>query len=173
MADDSPMITLTKINPALAVAWTIIQAGSAVALLAIVIGGLPLAVIIIRRALSNCRQGLGLLLVPAASFLALVAYVLFLLAVGAGRIQRAGVMRVVQPGVFPPGNRLLMEGLMLTFILGTIASTLGIWKLISCTDVEQDTFQALFVRQLTFPSFFAILWADLSDNQTACLCPLF
>jgi hypothetical protein len=143
MADDSPMIALTKTNPALAAAWITIQAGSAVALLAVVLGGLPLAIIVIRRALSNAHQGLGLLLVPVAAFLALVAYVMFVFAVGTGRIQLAGVVPVVQPGAFPPGNRLLLEGLMVTFILGAIASTLAVWKVVSRTDIEQETFRAI------------------------------
>ena len=39
LADDSPMIPLMKTNPALAAAWTTIQIGSVVALLAFVAGG--------------------------------------------------------------------------------------------------------------------------------------
>jgi hypothetical protein len=143
MADDSPMIALTKTNPALTAAWNIIQAGAAIALLAVVFGGLPLAIIVIRRAFSHSHQGLGLLLVPVAAFLVLVAYVVFILAVGAGRIQLPGVVPVVQPGPFPPGNRLLLAGLMVTFILGATASTLAVWKVISRTDVEQETFRAI------------------------------
>jgi hypothetical protein len=143
MADDSPMIALTKTNPALTAAWNIIQAGAAIALLAVVVGGLPLAIIVIRRAFSHSHQGLGLLLVPVAAFLVLVAYVVFILAVGAGRIQLPGVVPVVQPGPFPPGNRLLLAGLMDTFILGATASTLAVWKVISRTDVEQETFWAI------------------------------
>jgi hypothetical protein len=157
MADDSPMMALTKINPALAAAWTSIQAGAAVALLAVVIGGLPLAVVVIRRALSNAHQGLGLLLVPAFAFLALVAYVAFVLAVGSGRIQLSGVVQVVQPGSFPPGNRLLLAGLMLTFVLGAIASTLAVWKVISRTDVEQETFRAI-QRSVTIKIYQFAYW---------------
>lgn len=142
MADDSPMIALTKTNTALSAAWTTIQAGAAVALLAVVTGGLPLALTVIRRALSKSHRGLGLLLVPVFAFLALVAYVGFVLAVGFGRIQIPGVLRVVQPGVFPAGNRLLMAGLMATFVLGAIASTLAVWKVVSRTDVEEETFRA-------------------------------
>jgi hypothetical protein len=157
MADDSPMIALTKTNAALAAAWTAIQAGAAVALLAVVIGGLPLAVFVLRRAFSHLHQGLGLLLVPVAAFLALVAYVAFVFAVGSGRIQLPGVVRVVQPGAFPLGNRLLMEGLMLTFILGAIASTMAVWRVISRTDVEQETFHAIG-RSITFKIYRFAFW---------------
>jgi len=136
LADDSPMIPLMKTNAALAASWTTIQIGAAVAILAVVIGGLPLALTIIRRAL-------GLLLVPVFSFLALVLYVGFMFLVSTGRIQLPGVVQVVQPGNFPPENRLLMEGLMLVFVLGAIASTLAVWKAISATDVEHETFHAV------------------------------
>jgi len=143
MADDSPMIALTKTNPSLTAAWVTIQTGATIGLLAVVIGGLPLAITVIRQALSDARRGLRLLLVPAFALLALVAYVMFVLAVGNGRIQLPGVERVIQPGTFPPGNRLLMAGLMATFVLGAIASTLAVWKVISRTDIEQETFRAL------------------------------
>lgn len=141
LADDSPMATLMKTNSALAAAWATIQAGAAVALLAVVIGGLPIAITVIRRALSDSHRGLGLLLVPFFAFLVVFAYVCFVLAVGFGRIQLPGVVPVVQPGAFPPGNRLLMAGLMATFILGAIASTLAVWKAVSATDDEQATFR--------------------------------
>ena len=107
------------------------------------VGGLPLAIVVIRRALTKSNQGLGLLLVPVVAFLALVAYGLILWAVATGRILLPGVVRVVQPGPFPPGNRLLLAGFMLVFVLGAIASTLAVWKVISRTDIEQETFRAV------------------------------
>ena len=143
LADDSPMIPMMKTNPALAAAWMTIQIGAAVALLAVVIGGLPLALTVLRRALEGDRRSRGLLLVPVFSFLALLLYMGFVFLVGSGRIQIPGVVRVVQPGNFPRRNRLMMEGLMLVFILGAIASTLAVWKAISATDVEQETFRAI------------------------------
>ncbi len=140
MADDSPMLALTKTNAALSAAWTILQAGSAIALLAVVVGGMPLAIVVIRRALSRDHRGLGLMLVPVAAFLALVAYAMVFVAVAAGRLQIPGVVQVVQPGTFPPGNRLLLAGLMVTFILGAIASTLAVWKVVSRTECGAGDF---------------------------------
>ena len=143
LADDSPIIPLMKTNTALAASWTTIQIGAAVALLAVVIGGLPLALTVVRQALWGDRGGLGLLMVPVVSFLALMLYLGFVFLVGSGRIQVPGVVPIVQPGTFPPGNRLMLEGLMLVFILGAIASTLAVWKAISATEVEQETFHAV------------------------------
>jgi hypothetical protein len=143
LADDSPMIPLMKTTPALAAAWTILQAGAVIALLAVVIGGLPLALTVIRRALTSNRRGLGLLLVPVVSFLALILYVGFIFLVGSGRIQIPGVLPAVQPGNFPPGNRLMLAGLMLFFVIGAVASTLAVWKVVSGTEVEQETFRVI------------------------------
>jgi len=142
MADDSPMATLMKTDTVLSAAWVTIQAGAVVALLAVVIGGMPLAITVIRGALTGSRHGLGLLLVPVVSFLALVAYAGFVFAVGTGRIHLEGVVLVVQPGLFPPGNRLLLEGLMATFVLGAIVSTMAVWKVVTKADIEQGTFPA-------------------------------
>jgi hypothetical protein len=143
LADDSPMVPLMNTKPALQAAWTTIQIGSVVALLAIVIGGLPLALTTIRRALAPSHRGLGLLLVPGVAFLVLVIYVGFMYTVAIGRIHLPGVLPTVQPGeAFPAGNRLLLAGLMLVFILGAIASTLAVWRVLSSTEVEQETFRA-------------------------------
>ena len=157
MVDDTPLIALAKTNLAIAATWTTIQVGAVIALMAVVIGGLPLSIVVIRRALSGSHHGLGLLLVPVLAFLALVAYMVFILAVGTGRIHLPGVVSVVQSGVFPPGNRLLMAGLMVTFILGAIASTLAVWKVISRTDIEQETFRALN-REVTVRLFHFAYW---------------
>ncbi len=166
LADDSPMIPLMKTNLALAAAWTTIQIGAVVALLAVVIGGLPLALTVVRRAMAGDRRKLGLLLVPVFSFLVLALYAGFVILVGAGRIQIPGVVRVVQPGefptgTFPAGNRLMLEGLMLVFIFGAIASTLAVWKAISATESEQETFQAggrdLTVKIYTFARVPAVI----------------
>jgi hypothetical protein len=154
LADDSPMMPLMNTNPALAAAWTIIAIGSAIALLAVVIGGMPLTLTVVRRALAGDRGGRRLLLVPVFSFLALVVYVGFVGLVGSGKIQIQGVVKAVGTEAFPTGTRLMMEGLMLVFVLGAIASTLAVWKAISATDSEQETFRAagrsLTVKVYTF-----------------------
>jgi hypothetical protein len=60
-----------------------------------------------------------------------------------GQIKIPGIVQAVQPGPFPPGNRLVLEGLMATFVLGALASTLAVWKVVSRTDTEQETFDAI------------------------------
>ncbi len=112
------------------------------ALLAVIVGGLPLAITIIRRVLTGDQPILRLLLVPVVSFFVLVLYFGFVFLVGTGRVEIAGVARTVQPGNFPLGNRLLLAGLMLVFILGAIASTVAIWKAISRVNTQAETFRA-------------------------------
>ena len=147
-ADDSPLVPLMKTNTALAASWVTIQVGSIISLLAVVIGGAPLAWTIIRRALASQRKDLRLLLVPLYAFLAFVLYTAFLMAVSFGLIHITGFQPMFQNGVMPPVNRALMTGEILVFILGAIASTVAVWKIISHTDVEQDTFP-IFGKQTT------------------------
>lgn len=142
LLDDSPMIPLMQTNTAPALAMWIIRIGSVVALLAVVIGGLPLAITVIRRAFTVDHRNLGLLLVPVISFLLLVLYLGFIFLVGTGVIQINGVARTVQPDNFPLGNRLMLAGVMLLFVLGAIASTLAVWKAIARTEVAQQPFKA-------------------------------
>jgi len=157
MADDSPMIALTKTSPDLAIVWMVIQASAGLALLAVVTGGLPLAVMLIRRAVSGSHQGLGLLLAPVIAFVVLVGYVAIIMVVSLGRIQLPGVVPVVQTATFPPGNRVLLAGLMVTFVMGALVSTLAVWRVVSHTEIEQDTFRA-FKREFTIRIYQFAFW---------------
>lgn len=140
LVDDSPVAVLmkTKTDIPLFAAWTTVQVGALIALLAVVIGGLPLAWTVIRRALTSSRRDLGFLLVPVFAFLALVLYAGFVASVGSNRLRIPGVLPTVSPSNFPLGNRLLIGGGMLVFVLGAIASTAAVWKVISNIDTEES-----------------------------------
>jgi hypothetical protein len=141
--DDSPLVPLMQTDPAPAFAMSVIRVASVLALLAVIIGGMPLAVTVIRHALASDRANLKLLLVPVVSFAVLVLYFGFILLISLGRIQIAGIVQAVQPNNFPLGNRLLLAGLMLIFVLGAIASTWAVWKAISHTDIGQASFHPI------------------------------
>ncbi len=141
LLDDSPMIPLMQTDPVSSLAMTVIKAFAVIALLAVFVGSLPLAITVIRRAFTIDRRNLAYLLVPVISFFVLVLYLGFVFLVATGRIQLAGVVQVVQPGNFPVGNRLMLAGVMLIFVLGAAASTGAVWKVVSRTDVEQATFR--------------------------------
>jgi hypothetical protein len=134
-ADDSPFIPMMKTNTALYVSWTTIQLGAVIALLSVVIGGAPLAWTVIRHAFTSQRKDLRLLFVPVYVFLALVLYV---------AIMNYFVFntRISAPPA-PPAAHAFMWGLISIFILGAIASTVAVWRVISNTDVEQATFPVL------------------------------
>jgi len=139
LVDDSPAAPLMKTDPSLFAAWRAVQIGSAISLLAVVAGGLPLAYTVTRRALTSSRRDLRLLLVPVAAFLAFMLYGVLLASIANGWLQIPGVAQRVSPDNFPTGNRLLLGGLMLVFVLGAIASTAAVWKILSNTEEEEST----------------------------------
>jgi hypothetical protein len=141
LVDDSPAAALMKTNGALSAAWTAVEVGSIISLLAVVIGGLPLGLTILRRALTSSRRELRLLLIPVFALLAVVIYGAFMAAIAAGGLQIPGVARSVTPDNFPIGSRLLLGGLILVFVLGAIASTAAVWKVLSNADAEESTLQ--------------------------------
>ena len=137
LVDDSPMAVLMKTDAHLSSAWKTVQAGAVIALLAVIAGGLPIAWTVIRRAVMSSRGDLRLLMVPFYAFLALVLYAGFMAAVGTGRLNIPGVLPSVSPDNFPIGNRLMIAGMMLLFVLGAFASTAAIWKVISGKKMEE------------------------------------
>ena len=142
LVDDSPAAALMKTTDlALRSAWTTIGVASALTLLAVVIGGLPLALTVLRRAFTSSRRDLRLLLVPVLAFLALVVYTLFEMSIAFGWIQVPGVARSVSPENFPVGNKVLLGGQMLIFVLGAIASVAAVWKVITRADAADDSFR--------------------------------
>jgi hypothetical protein len=126
-ADDSPFIPMMKTNLALYVAWTTIQLGSVVALAAVVVGGAPLAWTIVRRAFTSHRRDLRILLVPVYSFLALVLYFLAM-------VYISFHTTILSPPSSALG-RALLGGLVAIFILGAVASTFAVWKVLASTDI--------------------------------------
>jgi hypothetical protein len=143
LVDDSPTAPLMRTDLPLALAWRSIQAGSVVALLAIIVGGLPLAVVVVRQAMSSPRRSMRLLLVPAIALLVWVLYGVLILAVALGWVHVPGVLPSVSPADFPMGNRLLLGGFMLTFVLGALASTAAVWRALSRTETDEETFRFL------------------------------
>ncbi|HSB90081.1 MAG TPA: hypothetical protein VLD63_08665 [Anaerolineales bacterium] len=157
LVDDSPAAPLLQTNAALALAWHAVQAAAVVALAAIVVGGLPLALTVIRRAVTTSRRDLRWLLVPVAAFLAVALYGGLLAAVAFGAVQIPGVARSVAPDNFPVGNRTLLGGFMVVFAAGAAASTMAVWKVVSNSEAEVGTLTlggrttSVQLYQLAFP----------------------
>jgi hypothetical protein len=141
LVDDSPAAALMQTtDAALRSAWLTIGVASIISLVAVVTGGLPLALTVIRRACTSSRRSLRLLLVPVFAFLALVVYSLFEASLYLGWMQIPGIAPTVSPDYFPIGNKILLAGRMLTILLGAIASVIAVWKVIARTDVGEDGF---------------------------------
>ena len=142
--DDSLFIPLMQQNAPLHLAYICIEIGSVIAFFAVITGGLPIAVTVIQRAFTSQRKDLRLLLVPVISFLVLAAYLGIVLAIGEGKLQISGVLSKVIPGQpFPAGNRNLMLGLMMVFVLGAIASCLSVWKVVTHIDFPANSFKLM------------------------------
>lgn len=141
LADDSPMMPLMRTNTSLRISWSMIQVGAVVALLSVVVGGLPLAITVIRQVFKIKQGRPWLLMVPVFSFFALMIYLLMLLLVSRGLIVIPSVASAVTPESFPLGNQLILAGFVLVFVIGSILSTWSVWKLVSSTGVEQETFR--------------------------------
>jgi hypothetical protein len=104
-ADDGPFISAMHEHTALTAAWDVLAAGSAVALLAVVIGGLPVALAVFRHARSVARRNLTLLAVPA---LALIVWVTFTVILGIADLESASksartALQVIWMGIFVAG----------------------------------------------------------------------
>jgi hypothetical protein len=131
-ADDSPFVPMMKTDPVLYASWTTIQAGAIIALLAIVIGGAPLAWTVIRHVFTSQRKDMQLLLVPAYAFLGLVLYF-------GGMLYLSFNTTILDPPTTSTAHG-LMWGLITFFVLGAIASAAAVWIVVSHTHVEQESF---------------------------------
>ncbi|MGD0707240.1 MAG: hypothetical protein ABSA51_02165 [Anaerolineaceae bacterium] len=141
LVDDSPMALLMKTGTdvPLSAAWVTVEIGAVIALFAVVIGGLPIGWRLLRRALTSSRQDLKLLLVPVLAFLALVLYFAFEFTVYTGRLPITGITQTVSHDNFPIGNRILIGGSMVVLVLGAIASTVAVWKVLAHTEAAENT----------------------------------
>ena len=164
LVDDSPTVPLMKTDIPLSIAWKTVGVGAVVTLLAVVIGVLPLAFTIIQRVFTSSRRDLRWLLVPLLAFLAFLVYGLFIAAIGNGWLSIHGVAQRVSPEDFPVGNRILLGGLFLVFVLGAISSVFAVWKVVSnaeATGIQFNLFSRpthLNIYQVAFiPAFITSL----------------
>lgn len=147
LVDDSPAVPLIRSNQSLHTAWAAIQIGSLISLLAVVLGGLPLALTFLKHSLTSSRRDLRLLLVPAGALLIFLFYMAFMGSIASGWVHISGVAQKVTPDNFPTGNKLLLGGLMLVFVLGALASVWAVWKILNNT--EEDSTISILGRNTT------------------------
>jgi hypothetical protein len=120
----------TRAHPAIGVAFNVLVAGAWIAFAAMLVGGLPLALVAARSALVARRwRILALLATPAFAFAAFVGYTLVL-----GQV----VAPALHAGSGPtPTNVVLFLSLAAVFILAAIASTAGVIRAIAASDIPE------------------------------------
>src|SRR5438067_797287 len=100
MVDDSPFVPLMNSHLELAAAWYLIAGGSAIALLAVAVGGLPIGLTLLLRAFATRRKDLLLLLaVPIVALVVLGSFVGVVAAIATHLFTQAPGQVEVQPQV--------------------------------------------------------------------------
>src|SRR5437868_2329709 len=136
MVDDSPFVPLMNRNVALGLSWLVVAGASGIALLAVVIGGLPVGLAVVTRALRVERRNLVLLAVPFVSLAALIAIVVGLYLY---------VSSYANPDDVPASVSATVGALFsIIFVLAAIASTVSVCLAVARTDAATgaQTFRA-------------------------------
>jgi hypothetical protein len=134
--------------PVIGVAYIAIQVGAAIALLAVLVGGVPIALFAFTHALEQRRYGVVLLFgVPILAFAALAVYIKIV----------SGISGVTSQDISGPttlGKELFL-GLIVLFSLAAIASAWAVSAAISRSDVDERWYR--FARVPTFVTALALL----------------
>lgn len=139
--------------------YLLIEAGAAVALLAVLAGGVPIAFAALRFALANRRRDiLALLCVPVISLVALVAYSFVALH---AQLVSDGFQVASQVG--QDTGRHLFAGLIAIFLLGAVASTWAVAAAIRRSEVSGSLYRfALVPAAVTVLAMALVSAADLA-----------
>lgn len=150
MVDDSQFIALMNAHFGLAAAWYVIAGGSVIALGAIVVGGLPIGVAVLRYALGKERRNLLLLVVPLIAFgvLLVTAIVLFQVYGPLPPSGSGGNLGQVWAVVLP------LYGVL--FVIAAVASTAAVCVAVARSEVSEQTFRLPGITIIVQPYAFAI-----------------
>jgi hypothetical protein len=126
MLDDTPLPGATNAHVALAVPWRLLQAGSVVALLAAAVGGAPILLAVLRKALTEKRRDvLVRLAMPLVAAAGATTYMLIL-----------GLL-FARTGIPQSAVRVLWQsGMGFFFVGGAILSTWGVTSAVRLSEVE-------------------------------------
>ena len=141
--DDSPFVAAMHEHTALTAAWDVLAAGSAVALLAVVIGGLPVALAVFRHARAVARGNLTLLAVPALAF---IVWVTFTVILGIADLNSAAkntrtALQTVWMGIF---------------VAGAVASTAAVCLAVMRSEIGEQRIRVNGIDLTVQPDHFVI-----------------
>ncbi len=161
MVDDSPFIRLMETHAELAASWYVLAGGSAVALLAVVIGGLPIGLGVVRYALARNKRYLLLLAVPVIAFVVLLAtsILVFLIFGGVPYPQSNGYNPPVAPGA--------LLAFAVLFVLAAAASTAAVCIAVIRSEVGEQTFRLPGITITVEPFAFGFLPAAIATLAMA------
>jgi MFS family permease len=155
LVDDSPFIPLMNTNIELAAAWYAIQGAAMIALAAVVIGGLPIGLAVVRYSLAHNRRHLLLLAVPVAAIgVLLVAGALAFLALTANPPPPVAYPHIAAP--------LMTISFGALFIIAAIASTAAVCIAVSRSQVDEQTIRFPGITIIVQPYRFALLPAAIA-----------
>src|SRR5438552_1127041 len=137
MVDDSPFAPMMGTHLDLLAAWVAVEGGSAIALLAVAVGGVPIGLMVLVRAWIAKRKDLLLLMsVPVIALLTLGAFVLVVAAITTGFFTTPNKQPAIE--MVSPWVPTAFVGL---FLLAAIGSVAAVCLAIVRSDVGEHTFK--------------------------------
>jgi hypothetical protein len=144
MMDDSPFVPAMRVQSALLWAWLSVEGGEALACLALLLAGLPIALLLIQQIWQDKRWDLLLLLLtPLLAIVSLVGCAVLL----------ASLYKVLGPQY----NTLFSISLDCTFLVAAGVSIWAIYRAVVRSGVEQQSFRVKFINFTFYPSVFALV----------------
>jgi hypothetical protein len=136
--EDPPFTSLESTHALLGISYDAILAGSVVALLAMMAGGIPIAFAALRYAVAERRRDILLLFsVPPISLAAFIWHVLLI----AGPVFAA----VGPLAVYDPLNMALFLSLVGLFLLAAVASTAAVSAAVACSEIRGSLYRFALV----------------------------
>ncbi len=153
MVDDSPFVPLMNSHFDLELAWLTVAGGSGLALVAIVTGGLPIGLSILRRGLTTARADLLLLAVPVLAFGVVLATFAIIWAITRGDTTAS----TGAPDVPVTVSATMAFVFAIVFVLSAIASVVAVSVAAARAEGSEQTFRAPGITITVQPFKFAAL----------------
>jgi len=151
MLDDSAYVPLMRERADLHAAWLFLQAGALISLLAVLVGGLPIALAVWRNSPAQRRW----FLIPAICFLLVAAPVAV-----AVILTVTGVLKPVAAP--PPWGHPAVIGYQILFVLCAAASTYAVTRAVQLGSVGEETYRfALIPATVTVGAMALMLGATV------------
>jgi hypothetical protein len=151
MLDDSAYVPLMRERADLHTAWLVLQAGAVISLLAVLAGGLPIALAVWRNSPAQRRW----FLIPAICFLFVAAPVAV-----AVMLTVTGVIKPITAP--PPWGHTAVIGYQIFFVLCALASTYAVTRAVQLGSVGEETYRfALIPAIVTVGAMALMLGATL------------